>query len=153
MTFRVQHPYAPRVVRARGLVSHWGYRLKRYTLHLEGEPFRDPLFQGGRGLALSALPEPAVTDERPGVGIVLEHQGRGLDYVILAWWDRENELPLRIIVGDDTGWRPARDSESVCVWDLDVLHAERDLYVETVLGPKGPDVEAYLSRFVAPAGP
>jgi hypothetical protein len=145
MPFRVKHPYAPRPTRFRGVVEYEGYRMKRYTLTLPGEPFDDARFQSGRGLALSAVPEPAVTDERPGVGFVIEHQGRGMDYVTVAWWDRENELSLRIIVGDDAGWRPAR-SESICVWDLEVLKAERDLYAEAVLGGARANVEAYLAR-------
>jgi hypothetical protein len=40
-------------------------------------------------------------------------------------------------------WRPARESESVCVWDLEVIWLERQAYVQTVLG--GGDVEGYLT--------
>jgi hypothetical protein len=148
MTFRVQHPFAPRPTRARGIVEYeGGWRLKRYTIALPGEPFDEGRFAAGRGLALSALPEPAVTPSRPGVGVVIEHQGREADYVVLAWWDRENELPVRVIVGDEAGWRPARDGESFCVWDLAVLAAERDAYVRTVLAPGAPGDAAYLAAW------
>jgi len=44
-----------------------------------------------------------------------------------------------------SGWRPANDSESVCVWDLEVLWRERQAYVATVLRPGGSDIEAYLA--------
>jgi hypothetical protein len=146
VTFQVRHPYAPRPTRFRGVVEYEGFRMKRYSIALPGETFDEARFASGRGLALSAVPEPAVTPDRPGVGIVIEHQGRDADYVVVAWWDRENELPVRVIVGDDSGWRPARGGESFCVWDLAVLAAERDLYVRTVLAPGGPDLDAYLSR-------
>lgn len=150
--FRVAHPYEPRPVTFRGVVEHRGYRLKRYTIALPGVPFAEGVFRSGRGLTLSAVPEPAVTGERPGVGFLVEHQGRGVDYVILAWWDRENELPFRIVVGDGDVWRPSRESESLCVWDLQVAAAERDAYVETVLTPGGGGVEAYLARAWSGAG-
>ncbi|HTN54094.1 MAG TPA: hypothetical protein VML50_16925 [Anaeromyxobacter sp.] len=151
MTFRPAHPHAPRPIRFRGLVEHLGFRLKRYTVTLPGAALDEPIFSGGRGLALSALPEPAVTPERPGVGFVIEHQGRGLDHVVLAWWDREDELPVRVIVGDDAGWRPARE-ESFSVFDLEVMAAERDAYVAAVLAPGGGGVERYLATVAAVAG-
>jgi hypothetical protein len=146
MDFRVEFPYLPRPVAYRGLVEHLGFRLKRYCITLPGETFDEGRFRAGRGLALSAVPEPAVTAERPGVGFLVEHQGREEDVVLVAWWDRENELPVRIIVcHEQGGWRPARE-ESFCVWDLQVIAAERDLYVETVLTPGGGGLEAYLGR-------
>lgn len=81
----------------------------------------------------------------------MEHRGAGADYVVLGWWDRENELPTRVVVREhasEAPWRPARASESFCVWDLQVIGFERDAYVSTVLAPDaGPDaVEAYLAR-------
>lgn len=146
MTFRVEHPYAPRPVAFRGVLEYRGYRLKRYTVTLPGATFDEGIFRTGRGLALSAVPEPAVTAERPGVGFVIEHQGRTQDYLVLAWWDRENELPVRVIIGDEHGWRPARESESFCVWDLQIVAAEREAYVAEVLAAGGGGLEAYLAR-------
>ena len=70
------------------------------------------------------------------MGFVIEHQAIGIDYLVLAWWDRENELPLRIFVRErdaQAAWRTARGGESVCVWDLEVIGAERDAYIATVL--------------------
>ncbi|ABC83191.1 hypothetical protein [Anaeromyxobacter dehalogenans] len=146
MPFRVVRPPTPPVTRYRGLVEHLGFRLKRYASVDAGSAFAEERFRSGRGLALSALPEPAVQHDRPGVGLVLEHQLPELDRVTVAWWDRERELPLRVIVGDDAGWRPAREGESLCVWDLAIVAAERDAYVETVLTPGGGGIDAYLAR-------
>jgi hypothetical protein len=96
-------------------------------------------------LALESFPKVAVTPRRPGVALLIRHQGRTADYVVLGWWDNENELPLRVFVRDPrTGWRPARGSESVCVWDLEVLWAERNAYVAAVL-TDAPDVDRYAS--------
>ena len=90
-----------------------------------------------------------MTSARPGVGILIAHQGRGCNYVVLGWWDRENELPLRIFVNNEVspqGWRQNDGSESICVWDLEIIWKEREAYVATVLSPHGCDVAKYLAR-------
>lgn len=142
---RMFRPYAPRPVRFHGLEQPNGYRIKRYDV-VFAEPFRETEFADGLRLAFESLPTPPVTTERPGVGFIIAHQGNGADYVVLGWWDRENELPLRVFVRPQAPageWRPARGSESVCVWDLEVIWFERQGYVRTVLS--GSDVEEYLA--------
>lgn len=139
-------PYAPRAVQFCVVAEPRGYRLKQYVIVHAG-PFRGDDFIDGLRLAFAELPTPAVTADRPGAGFVIAHQGNGADYVVLGWWDRENELPLRVFVRPQTPdgrWRPARGGESVCVWDLEVIWFERQAYVQTVLG--GGDVEAYLAN-------
>lgn len=63
---------------------------------------------------------------------------------MLCWWDRENELPIRVFVRQHDGspWRPAQGSESVCVWDLQVICFERDAYVHTVMAGRAGGAEA-----------
>lgn len=139
-------PYIARPIRYLGLAEPNGFRLKQYAILYGGGPFREDDFAAGMHLALEALPAPAVTTMRPGVGFAIAHQGNGADYVVLAWWDNENELPLRVFVRPQTAggaWRPARGGESVCVWDLEVIGFERRAYVQTLLN--GGDAEAYLA--------
>lgn len=141
-------PYRPRPIRFHGVRDLAEWRLKLYTIVYGGGDPSLPDYEGVWPLVTAALPEPAVTDGRPGVGFVILHRGRGVHYGVLGWWDRENELPLRIFVrGLEPGarWRPARGNESVCVWDLEVIGFERDVYVRTVLAPSGADPGAYLS--------
>jgi hypothetical protein len=144
MPFR---PYIARPIRFLGIAEPHGYRIKQYAIQYGGGPFRDAEFQNGFRIVFDSLAQPALAPSRPGVGFAIAHQGHGADYAVLAWWDNENELPLRIAVRpqtNDGSWRPARDSESVCVWDLEVLWFERQAYVHTVLG--GGTVEDYLLR-------
>ncbi len=106
-------------------------------------------FAPGISRAEASLPRPAVTPARPGTGFLIAHQGRTANYLILGWWDQENELPLRVFVSRDRrpeGWRDAEGSESICVWDLEILWAERQAYIATVLAASGSDVAGYLSR-------
>ena len=140
-------PYIARPIRYLGLAEPNGYRLKQYTILYGGGPFREEDFAAGLRLAYESLPAPAVTDLRPGVGFAIAHQGNGADYAVLAWWDNENELPLRVFVRPQTAdgvWWPARGGESVCVWDLEVIGFERGAYVETLLSAG--TVDDYLAR-------
>lgn len=138
--------YRPRIIRYHDVQRHAGWRLKRFTISFDGSAVHWDDFAPGFDLALAALPRPAETPGRPGVGFLIAHHGRTADVAVLGWWDNENELPLRVFVrpsGD--GWRPAGESESVCVWDLEVIWAERQAYVDTLLS-EGGTVEAYLAR-------
>lgn len=143
MTFRVEHPFEPRETRYLGLREHGNWRLKTYSISCAGGA--NPAgFEDGITSVLGHLPSPAVAPARPGVGVLILHAGRGCDYTVLAWWDRENELPIRIAVRDPgQPWRPSHGAESICVWDLDVLWHERSAYVARVLR-RDPDVEGYL---------
>lgn len=142
-------PYQPRPIRAHGVRDVDGWRLKLYTITHGGAEPALTAFEDAWPLLEDALPEPPVLPGRPGVGFVVLHRGRGVDYAVLGWWDRENELPLRVFVRgpeEAAEWRPARGSESICVWDLEVIAFERTAYVETVMASAGPDVEGYLGR-------
>ena len=140
-------PYIARPIRYTGLAEPHGYCIKTYAVVYGSGPFRDNDFAEGLRLAFDTLPQPAVTEVRPGVGFAIAHQGNGADYSVLAWWDNENELPLRVFVREQRAgatWRPARGGESVCVWDLEVIGYERQAYVETLLNHG--TVEDYLNR-------
>jgi hypothetical protein len=140
-------PYQPRPLAALGVVELCGFRLKACSIVYGDEPFDRARFEGGLCLAERELPAPAVATGRPGVGFVILHQGRTGPYLILAWWDNENELPVRVFLEDAVGWRPAAAGESFCVWDLRVLWHEREAYVRTMLSGT-PDEAAYLADIV-----
>lgn len=145
--FRVSEAYRPRPIEFDGVTTLGDWRLKVYSIRYGPAPLDEPVYAIALPLVAAALPQPAVAPGRPGVGFLIRHQGRGVHYAVLAWWDSENELPLRIFVRpfDAREWRNARPGESICVWDLDVIHFERDAYVRYVLSePAAPDTERYL---------
>ncbi|MDB4874262.1 MAG: hypothetical protein JWM41_708 [Gemmatimonadetes bacterium] len=145
-------PYSPRPIVLLEPIGHEGWQLKVYSIVFGDSAFNRPRFDGGLAAALRELPSPAKTADRPGAGFVILHQGRDVDYVVLAWWDRENELPLRVFVRERVAgkaWRVARGGESVCVWDLQVIAAERDAYVDTVMGGGTDGVAEYMTRSAA----
>lgn len=106
-------------------------------------------------MARALLPQPPSTPARPGIAFAIAHHGKTADYAVLAWWDRENELPIRVFVRPPSAgarWRPARESESVCVWDLEIIWEEREAYVETMLAKNGAGRQKeYVDRFMSGA--
>lgn len=152
------HPYHPRPIRFHGVRTPAGWRLKLYSITHDARTADWPRFDAGLEMATDTLPRPAQAEGRAGVGFLIAHQGRNADYLVLGWWDRENELPVRVFIREgEAGWRAARGGESFCVRDLQVLWAEREAYVQTVLAPDSADrtgvgaadaVDAYLARFL-----
>lgn len=137
-------PFAPRAATFHVIVEHAGHRLKGYSVRYGERPVDWEEHHEGIELALAALPEAKPVEGRPGLGFLIVHRGRAAEYVVLAWWDRQNELPVKVFVRNEGPWRPAREGESFCVWDLEIVARERDAYVETVLADG--DVGAYLAR-------
>jgi hypothetical protein len=146
-------PFAPRPIRFIRIDDSSGWKIKLYSVVYGDGAFNESDFLTGLNLAREALPQPAVTESRPGVGFCVLHRGNGADYTVLGWWDRENELPTRIFVRphNEQDWRPAQGSESFCVWDLQVIGFERDAYVATVLARPPLGSEAYLKRVMRDA--
>jgi hypothetical protein len=101
-------------------------------------------------IALDDLPHPAVTQHRPGVGFAIFHQGRGWHYLVLSWWDNQNELPQRVWVRErdhpNATWHRAEPHQSICVWDLQVIWFEREMYVKHVLSRDAANVDAYIAE-------
>lgn len=149
-------PFRPRTVRFHGLRSENDWRVKLYSVTHDGSEIEWPAFGPGIEMAFQALPRPAAAAGRPGVGLLIAHHGPTADYVVLGWWDQENELPLRIFVrtAADKAWRPSHPTESVCVWDLEILWFERNAYVSTYLaGGSGDAGPAYESRHAGTTAP
>lgn len=137
--------YQPRTLNCLGVEDWSGYHLKVFSICYGDQPIDRRRFAACFKLAADALPQPAHDAERPGVGFAILHQGKTGDYFVLCWWDRENELPTRVFLRDDSGWRPATGGESFCVWDLRVIWSEREAYVGTFLAGHSNPQETYLA--------
>lgn len=142
----IDRPYAPRPTAVEGVAEQRGWTVRRWRIRLPEQTADPARFAPATAKALAALPSPAVAPGRAGLAFLIEHQGRGVDYVVLGWWSRGNELPLRLWVRDGEGWRKAKGEESVCVWDLDVIRREREHYVRHILAdPDNPAFERWVS--------
>ncbi|MBI3145938.1 MAG: isochorismatase [Pseudogulbenkiania sp.] len=137
-------PYHARPLAARGVLpAPGGWRLKLYDIAYDSLPLDEARFAAGVEGALAGLPQPALTAQRPGVGALIRHAGRGMDYLVLVYWDNENECLVRVWVRDEGGWRAA-SAESFCVWDLQVIWHEREACVRHLLAD-APDPDGYLA--------
>ena len=139
----VFRPFAPRRTVRLDLTTRRGVALRRWWIDLQEAAGPDEAdWAPALDLAEAALPA-VRTPESPGVGFLILHRGHGADYLVLAWWARQNELPLRVFVRypgtDDAAWRTAHGEESVCVWDLEVIAREREAYVGSWLAGLAPD--------------
>lgn len=139
-------PYAPRRICFCGLRQAGSWSLKLYSVAHDQTPIDWPRFEPGLQLAERELPPPDARAGRPGLGLLIAHQGATGDYVVLGWWDHENELPLRVWVRrqGDPHWRRAQDGESVCVWDLEIIWSERQAWVQTMLSGSDSNPSAYI---------
>lgn len=137
-------PYAARKVQFLGLRKLRGCSVKIYSV-LYGEDEFDLLrFESGLDLASGEIPSTDTSIGRPGVGFSILHQGQTGDYVVLCWWDRENELPTRVYLRDGGAWRPAHAGESFCIWDMEIMWFERGAYVRSMLCRTGASIPDYL---------
>ena len=140
--------YCGRVTRFAGVVTLRGTRLKRYDTTIDGGGVDEASYARGIEMAGEMLPREAVGADRPGVGVLICHTGKAVEYVVMGWWDHQNELVMRVLVRDrvaGAAWRDGAGEWSFCVWDLEVMWHEREAYVQHVLSPAaGAEVEEYL---------
>lgn len=148
--FNISEPYAPRPIRFLGLYTNAGWRIKLYSITYGEAQLDRPTYDTGLSIALADLPQPAISAHRPGVGFAILHQGRGWHYLVLNWWDNENEWFSGVYVkrmDGDENWRRATNGEAACVWDLQVIWFEREMYVKHVLMSRdGVNVDGYLAE-------
>lgn len=143
-------PYRPRSIRRCGLLAHEGWRVKVYGIAARQRQPGAALFEAAQKLAFAHLPSPAVAPGRYGVGVLIVHEGEDGNYVLLDWWEGENMLQHRVFRApswDPLAFRRCSPEEcAFCVWELHVLHFEREAWIDNALGaPGAPNLEAYLA--------
>lgn len=144
-------PYRPRRIR---LLERWepgAWRIKVYGISAEGAMPADGLVEAAKAAAARLLEEVASRTEHYGLGFLGVHRGRGVDVVFVDWWARENELHHHLYLaapGRPSSLRRRKSHELFgCVWDLEVLAFEREVWIRCVLAhPRSPRWDDYLSR-------
>jgi predicted GNAT family N-acyltransferase len=143
--------YRKRRVRALPLFSFEGWRLKVYGLTAEGRHVDPSLVNAAREAARRLLPRPGVAaPHRYGAGFLIAHAGADADFVVVGWWGMQNELSLRVLTSPPGQTRCLEERSNLegsvaCVWDMAVVWAERQAWVEHVMCADGPDFDAYLA--------
>lgn len=140
--------YQPRKLRFHGQLQDRGWSLKIYSVAQDDLEIDAGRFREWRSLTLGTLPHPARDALRLGLGFVILHQAAVADYLVVCWWDNDNELSLRVFVSaQQSGWRPANERESFCVWDLEIIAFERQAFIDTMMRDD-PNEDQWRGRIV-----
>ena len=84
--------YKLRPIRFLHLGDWDGWHVKVYGISARQEQPDSQLIAAAERLAGERLPRPAVSKGRYGVGILIGHEGRDGNYVLVSWWIEENLL-------------------------------------------------------------
>jgi len=143
-------PYRPRHLRFIRRQDLGDWRIKVYGIAMFGRTTRSELVEAAVSQAAKTLPQPAVSDDRPGIGFVIAHDAASVCFGLIYWWQSANELHQRVFVSplaEPGNFRRYENPGAGCVWELGIIDFERRAWLEDVLAnPEGPDIDRYLSR-------
>jgi len=66
----------------------------------------------------------------PAFGIF--HDGASCDYLVLVWWENDNELFTSVSVKSEGIWKEDPTKHSFCLYDLEIMWKERNIYIDTI---------------------
>ncbi len=142
-------PYDPRPVEFIDQINVEDWRLKVYGISAKSEPIPKELVLQGINTVSSFLPQPALTEQRYGVGFLIIHQGTMRNWLLLEWWENEDILHHRLFsspLDDPLSITPEPDKSLIaCVHELRVINFESLAWIKTVLCKEDkPSIEKYL---------
>ncbi len=73
---------------------------------------------------------------------VIFHDGASCNYLVLVWWGNDNELFTSVSVNAEGEWQEDANQYSFCLYDLEVMWAERNIYIQTI-DCKSPSLKQY----------
>ena len=63
---------------------------------------------------------------------VIFHDGASCDYLVLVWWGNDNELFTSVSVKSEGVWMEDPHKYSFCLYDLEIMWSERNIYIKTM---------------------
>jgi len=63
---------------------------------------------------------------------VIFHKGESCNYLVFVWWGNDNELFTSVSVEVDDVWVEDPSKYSFCLYDMEVMWMERNIYIETI---------------------
>lgn len=134
--------YGPRRVWSRPPVALGGARMKPYELRFAGRlTGREPT--PADWPALLALRPPRPDDALDhAVGFAIMHYAKDGDYLLVSRWHAGNTLKHEVwaVTESAEGWRRTSLADTrmiACVWELEIIHFERNAWVRTVMAKDG----------------
>ena len=63
---------------------------------------------------------------------VIFHDGASCDYLVLVWWQNDNELFTSVSMKAEGEWKEDPAKYSFCLYDLEIMWTERNIYIKTI---------------------
>ena len=141
--------YIARPVEFIAQMNSEGWRIKVYGISAKSLPLPEGIVADASKNLLSHLPQPAVTEQRYGVGFLIIHQGTMRYWFLLDWWEKEDIVHHKLFSSplDKPSAITAEADKSLiaCVHELRVITFESEAWIKTVLGrDDDPDFDKYL---------
>lgn len=144
--------YQPRAVSFRGMVERDGWRIKTYLIDATDGAQSNAIFERALSVAPFALPDADINVlglASHGFAIVTLHCGRLANWLLVNWWVGGSILQQRLFRSEITAPVVFHDVSAhglvACVWEFGVIDFERRAWIETMMGPNGPNSEDYLA--------
>jgi len=142
-------PYSMRPIEFIDQVNSEGWRVKIYGISAISLPLPQEVVSEGMQSVLSHLPQPAVTEQRYGVGFLIIHQGTMRNWYLLEWWEKEDIIHHKLFSSplNKPSFISAEPDKSLiaCVHEVRVITFESEAWIKTVLcRDDKPSFENYL---------
>lgn len=143
-------PYKARRVSFVKQLSTSGWKLKVYAISAGTGPVTEELVATGLEAIVPALPRPAVTSDRYGLGFAIIHRGTLRNWFLLDWWEYDDILFHKLFSSPLDDMKPVTAEESAaiaCVHELKIIDFECEAWINTALRKDGgPDFDGYLEQ-------
>ncbi len=142
-------PYVARPIKFIDQVSSEGWRIKIYGISAKSLPLPKDVVSEGIKNVLSYLPQPALTEQRYGVGFLIIHHGTMRNWYLLDWWEKEDIIHQKLFSSplDKPSSISTEPDKSLiaCVHELRVINFESEAWIKTVLCRDAkPSFDSYL---------
>ncbi len=142
-------PYVARPIKFIDQVSSEGWRIKIYGISAKSLPLPKDVVSEGIKNVLSYLPQPALTEQRYGVGFLIIHHGTMRNWYLLDWWEKEDIIHHKLFsspLDKPSSISTELDKSLIaCVHELRVITFESEAWIKTVLCQVDkPSFDSYL---------
>ena len=146
--------YRPRSVVQLGNMTAGHLDLKVYGIAAAGKELTQAMVDDARLFVTEALPRLALNQgEHNGLGFVIIHPGDFGISILGHWWIQGSVLCQHIrrtLWGSATPMDTADRTVIACVWELELIHAEQQIWQATMMSTR-PDAQSYLKARAAAA--
>ncbi|MGR5066085.1 hypothetical protein [Photobacterium sp. DNB22_13_2] len=112
--------------------------VKIYTISADGSQIDRSAFNKRLSQVKASLP----IEWCETAAFAIFHNGESLKYLVLVWWGNDNELFTSVSVEVNGCWVIEPTKYSFCLYDMEVMWKERNIYIQT-MDCKSPSLSDY----------